>query len=228
MEPKFQSSFIPKGPITATASSISMGQREKGKGLFYSLSLVIFGISIVLAMGVFGYKYYLKYSIKQMGNDLENARATLQPELIDELTRLDNRLVSAKELIAKHQILLPLFEFLEVSTAKAVRFNDFTYLMTDGGLELTMKGEARGYTALAFQADVFNKSQYFKGSIFSDLNLNDKGDVNFTLRTMVDPALVSYKKAVELIGTPPVASANFVATSTSATTTPATATSTSN
>ena len=63
-----------------------------------------------------------------------------------------------------------------------------------------MTGEARGYAALALQSDIFNKSQYFKDSIFSNLKLNTKGDVIFSFRAVVDPSLVSYQREVERIG----------------------------
>ena len=177
-----------------------MGPKAKEKSLLAYLALVIFSISVLLALGMFGYKFYLKYSIAKMGVDLENARATLQPEIIRELTRLDNRIISSQELIAQHKILSPLFEFLEISTPKTVRFSDFRYSMTPQGLELSMTGEARGYAALALQSDIFNKSQYFKDSIFSNLKLNTKGDVIFSFRAIVDPSLVSYQREVERIG----------------------------
>ncbi|MBI2673952.1 MAG: hypothetical protein HYX23_01575 [Candidatus Zambryskibacteria bacterium] len=226
MEPKFQSSFIPKGPVVSTMPGTPMRRRSQGKSLFYFLSIIIFSASVLSALGVFGYKFYLKYRIEQMGVDLENARMTLQPEAISELTRLDNRLLSSQKLIAQHQILSPLFKFLEASTPKTVRFNEFNYAKTSQGLELSAIGEARGYAALALQSDIFSKSQYFKNSIFSHLTLNDNGDVSFSLKTMVDPTLVSYQREVELIGVPLVAPAESTATSTNSTSSSQAATST--
>ncbi|MDO8729301.1 MAG: hypothetical protein Q7K26_05470 [bacterium] len=218
MEPKFQSSFIPKGPISPIVQGASMGRRGKEKSLLSFLALIIFSISVILAFGMFGYKFYLKYSIEQMGTDLENARATLQSDVIRELTRLDNRILSSQKLITEHQILSPLFSFLEMSTPKTVRFNDFHYTKTQEGLELLIKGEARGYATLALQSDIFNKSQDFKDSIFSDLKLNAKGDVNFSFKTIIDPNLLSYQREVERIDTLPVSSTGSVATGTATST----------
>lgn len=190
VEPKFQSSFIPKNPAVAGAPAGLV--RREGKNLFSFLSLVIFIISVVLAAGTFGYKYYLKYSIGNMGADLERARAALSSEVIDELVRLDNRIISTENLISRHRVLTPLFEFLEVSTPQTVRFNDFQYSVTDRGFELSMRGEARGYEALAFQAEAFNSSRNFKDPVFSDLRLNERGDVGFSFQALVGPELVSY------------------------------------
>ena len=213
MEPKFQSSFIPKGPISSAAPSVPMGRKTGEKSLFAFLAWVIFNLSVVLALGMFGYKFYLKYSIDQMGVDLENARATLQSEVISELTRLNNRITSSRELILAHQNLSSLFAFLEVSTPRTVRFSDFRYSMTQQGLELAMVGEARGYAALALQAEIFDKSPYFKDSIFSDLRLNTKGDVTFAFKATVDPSLVSYEREVERLGAPaPIATSTATST----------------
>ena len=204
MDPKFQSYFIPKGPVASTVPNAPLGRRVKERNLLSFLALIIFTLSIILAIGVFGYKFYLKYRIEQMGTDLESARATLQPEVIRELTRLDNRIITAKQLIAEHQILSPLFEFLEVSTPETVRFNDFRYAASESGLELFMRGEARGYGALALQADILQNSEYFQNIIFSNLDLNTRGDVTFSLKMTLEPSLVSYQKAIELIALPSV------------------------
>lgn len=210
MEPKFQSSFIPKGPLVSTTNeSLSGGRKHREGGLFSFISIIIFTISIILAVGMFGYKFYLKYSIERMGTALDEARAALQPEVIDELTRFDNRIISTKELISKHKLITPLFEFLEKSTPRTVRFNDFRYIVSDKGLEVQIKGEARGYAALALQADILNKSEYFKNPVFGDLSLNDRGEVVFNFTATVDENLVSYQRAIELLDSSLPASASI-------------------
>src|SRR3989338_172354 len=147
MEPKFQSSFIPKGPIISNVPGASIGRRTRQeKSLFYILASTVFIMSVLSASGVFGYKFYLKYSIDKMGADLEDARMTLQP-------------------------------------------------------------------------DIFDKSQYFKTPIFSDLSLNEKGDVNFSFKAMLDPTLVSYERKVEKLGASPIVPTEPTSTSTATSTT---------
>ncbi len=201
MEPKFQSSFIPKGPLVSTTSESLSSRRHKEGGLFSFIAVIIFTISVVAAFGVFGYKFYLKYSIEKMGTALDEARLALQPEVIDELTRFDNRIISTKELVSKHRLVIPIFEFLEVSTPRTVRFSDFRYSVIAQGLEIQMKGEARGYAALALLADIFNKSESFKNPLFGDLSLNDRGEVIFSFTAVVDENLISYQREVELSDT---------------------------
>src|SRR5687767_2874649 len=128
MEPKFQSSFIPKSPVIPNAATSPITRKVEGKSLVTFLAIVIFIISVVLAIGVFGYKFYLKYRIDQMGTALSQAQTTIDPDTIRELTRLDNRIISTKNLVDKHTALTPLFEFLEASTPKTVRFSEFRYV----------------------------------------------------------------------------------------------------
>lgn len=196
MEPKFQSSFIPKSPVTASIPKTSTGRNVREKSLVGFLAMLVFVASVILAFGVFGYKFYLKYSIEKMGISLESARAVLQPEAIRELTRLDNRLVFSQELIGGHKIISPLFDFLETSTPVNLRFSSFSYTTTDRGVELVLGGQARGYTTLALLSEVFNETQYFLNPIFFDINLNERGEVVFSFRASVDPGLITYKRVV--------------------------------
>ena len=207
----------------ASSAGIGAGVRPKRVNIFSLLAKTLFTFSVVLAASVFLYKVYLNYSIANMGVNLESARAALAPEAIEELIRLDNRIVITSELVERHRIISPVFVFLESSTPKTVRYTHFNYISTEKGLELTLKGQARGYAALALQAEILNKSQYFKNPIFSDLSLDDRGNVIFSFTALVNPELVSYRKNLER--TPaPAAIIIPAATSTSATSSQATST----
>ncbi len=192
MEPKFQSSFIPKGPIAqgpVTGARISRG----GKSFFGLIATLIFAIALLSSIGVFGYRFYLSRSITSMGTDLEAARQNLQPSTITELTRLNSRLISTQRLLTNHSVLSPLFDFLETSTLKNVRFTDFKYVAKGRAHELSMRGQARGYAAVALQSDILNKSTYLKNQIFEGLDLDEKGNVVFTFSATVEPTLLSYR-----------------------------------
>ena len=81
MEPRFQSSFIPKNPTATSASSVAMGRGIKEKNhLLYLISLFVFWLSIFFALALFGYKFYLKNRISTMGSDLNQALTRIQPE----------------------------------------------------------------------------------------------------------------------------------------------------
>jgi hypothetical protein len=219
MEPKFQSSFIPKGPLatTGTATRIS---RDSGHSILGTLAVFVFTFAILLSLGVFGYEFYLKANISKMTGNLATAKQSLEPETIQKIADLDGRIISTKDLLENHIVLSPLFDYLESSTLKSVRFTQFQYLTTDKGLELTMRGQARGYGAVALQSEIFNKSPYFRNPIFADLDLDDKGNVTFSFKANLDPSIVSYKKGVAnmVITEEPAQPIAPAATSTSTTT----------
>ncbi len=196
MEPKFQSSFIPKGPL-ATTGTVTKTSRVSGRSVLGTLAVIIFTLVILASLGVFGYEWYLKSSIKKMGEDLVAARTSLEPEVIDKISSLDERIVSTKRLLDSHIILSPLFEFLENSTVRTVRFTNFGYDSVDGVLSLKMSGEARGYSALALQSEIFNASPYLKDVVFADLSLNSQGMVNFSFKAKLDPSIISFNKGAE-------------------------------
>jgi hypothetical protein len=235
MPPKFQSSFIPKGPVVSGAAT-APAPRTKQKNFVSFLAGIIFLLSFLAALAAFGYRSYLNYSIKAMAAELETQRALMDQEAVDEIRRLNNRLLASAELIDKHVAMTPLFRFLENSTAKNVSFNEMSYEVERNVLNLTLRGIAVSYSALAFQADIFNKTKEFKNPVFSDLSLDERGNVRFTFRASLDPNFISYKREVERnaasqITVPAGSTAtttSAVATSTPASATTSTATSTPN
>lgn len=225
MEPKFQSSFIPKGPVSPSGNF----NAPKSKSLVSTIAVFIFALSIVMAIGVFGYERYLLARIGTMGSDLETARTTIKPEVIKDLSRMDARITSTATLLKKHTALSSLFKFIEANTLRNVRFTEFSYGTTDKGIILSMKGEARGYSAVALQSEMFNRSPYIKTPVFSDLDLDTKGNVTFSFQATLDPLLISYEKSIEgnvVVPVVPVTPVTTVGTSTVKTTATSTATST--
>src|SRR6185312_303953 len=212
MDPKFQSSFIPKGPIS-TVGARGMAVDRGERSFFGFIALIIFILTVLLAGGVFAYKLYLNSEIAQMGSNLTAASATLDPTSIDQMVDLNNRIISVQSLLAKHIVLSPLFAFLESSTISSVRLTDFSYAVSDKGLlQITIKGSANGYSDVALQASVFNQTPYLSNVVFSNLTLNQQGQVNFTVSANVAPTLVSYTKDVQGLQVAP--SSTTVASST--------------
>lgn len=206
MEPKFQSSFIPKGPVSSASAPTAASFRRAPvqRDFFAVIASALFTLSLIFAIGVFGYKYYLNYRIAGLGRELEAARAALEPKTVDELVRLDERIVSTQELLANHRIISPVFDFLQQATPQSVRYTGFQFNSTEKGLELALKGEARSYSALAVASDIItNKSPQFKNAVFSDLILDPKGNVTFSLSMRVDPSALSFGRSVSLQGLSP-------------------------
>ena len=133
-----------------------------------------------------------------MGVELESTRAALQPEAVTELIRLNSRIVSTQSLIENHRIITPVFDFLEAATPQNVRYTEFNFNMTPAGLDLRLRGVAQSYAALAAAAEVYDRANSnFRNPSFSNLQLDDEGNVVFSLQMEVEPALLSYTRMVE-------------------------------
>lgn len=204
METKFQSSFIPRGPLAPTSAAV-LSTKSKQKSFFGFIAFLIFIFAVVGSIGVYGYEKYLVSNIGKMGQDLETARANLEVDAVHQVTRLNTRIESTDQILDKHTIISPLFDFLEQNTVKTVRFTDLKLdTSADGKVTLTLRGQARGYSALALQSDLLNKSKYIRNPNFSNLQLDDKGNVTFTFNSDIDPSLLSYKRVLATGAVAPV------------------------
>ena len=185
---EFQTSFIPKKSFDQTASL-----KKKSSGIVLPLAVIIFLVSAFSAGGVFLYEKFLNSSIERKKESLETAKAAFEPELIRQLSRLGIKLATAESLLGEHVALSSFFEFLEEITLETIRFNSFSYTIDETGLKISMEGEALSFAAVALQSDEFAKQRYLREPVFSGLDLDDTGNVEFMVTAYVDPALVSYR-----------------------------------
>jgi hypothetical protein len=126
---------------------------------------------------------------------------------------LDKRLRASTEILASHIAISPVFEALSAITMKTIRYTDFSYRLAEEStttnttprapqaskeskMVITMSGVATGYRAIALQSDLFatkDEGKHFINPVFSNLTLNENGNVVFDLEFSVDPAFVNYK-----------------------------------
>ena len=190
IEKDFQTSFIPKKPLAQDRVP-----REKPISILNVIATIIFFASLSVGVVFYFYKLSLADSIEKMANDLERAQAAFEPTLIYELESLDRRITASQEILDRHISVTPIMTGLSAITLKSVQFTDFDFSVgTDNKniIEVTLKGKAKSYTAIALQAEELKKQPAFIDPIFSNLSLDTKGNVVFDLNFEVDPAFVSY------------------------------------
>ena len=192
MEQNFQTSFIPKKPM------IEQGVTAKRPmGLVLIISIFIFVVIVLISGGAYFYKNMLKTNLTQMQGDLEKAKNRFEPSKINELKLLDKRLQSSTEILSNHVMISPIFEALQVLTLKTIRYTKFSYDLVGGKIMVKMSGQAIGYRSVALQADLFTKNKNLVDPVFSNLSLDDKGNVLFDLEFSIDPSFVNYKQVLK-------------------------------
>ena len=195
MEPKFQTSFIPKKSIIEAAKLRS--SPAPGRNIYSIVATAIFSLTLIASLGLFFYKNILTNQIAQADKEINDARAAFQVETIQDLLDANARITAIKRLLNQHVVVSKFLTLLQTLTVKNVRFYDLDYGNTNGEITLSMDGEGRTYNAIAKQSDIFSKNEFIKEQNFSDFTLDLNGNIKMKFFAKLEPGLVSYKKAVE-------------------------------
>lgn len=192
MTPNFQSSFIPKEPVTEEVF------RKKKAGVFGILVVSLFISLIIITGALYAYKGIVKSDIENLQGELAEAEKNIDKKTINEMSDFNKKLSLVKSIVYKHQVISNFLEALSSSTVSPVSFSEFDYTdMLNGNLNVAIKGKASSYADLALQENVFNQNKYFKSVTFSNLSLADKGRVSFDLVISVDPQISVYSPQVD-------------------------------
>ena len=195
MEQNFQTSFIPKKPMVAERAASA-----QSIGIFSIISIFILFTVALSTGGLYFYKGVLAKSITQKETDLALAKNRFEPAKITELQVLDKRLRASTEILGKHIAVTPIFEALSAVTMKTVRYTKFSYELGSEKnavkVDIKMNGLAVGYRSIALQSDLFTQNKNLVDPVFSNLTLDDKGNVLFDLQFSVDPSFVNYKQKI--------------------------------
>jgi hypothetical protein len=195
MEPQFKTSFIPKKPDAGAEVRRSRGGPV---GLLFVLSFIVFVIALLLTVGLFFYQESLRGGIERRTADLDQARQAFETELFQEIIQLDNRLKTADQLLEQHVAVSRFFDFLEENTLQAVQFTSLEYTaLPDGNISIALEGRAQSFSTLALQSDVFNTTNILRNALFADLNVDQLGDVIFSLTATIDKQHLAYRPTTE-------------------------------
>lgn len=184
-------SFIPK------KNDIVDKKTAKPVDFTFVIALLIFIIAIIFSLSEVLYKKYLEKNINNSSIILERERSNFDSGSVNVFSRLSKRLSSSEELLENHIDLLGLFEELQKNTLVNIRFESLEIKLTDKGADIFMEGLARNYAAIVLQSDRFGENPFIINPIFSNLDVNDIGDITFSFEASLDKDLISYKKRIQ-------------------------------
>lgn len=195
MDQRTHTSFIPKKSLTASSQIQNKGIKgaESSIGIVFLITLIVFIGVVALAVGIFLYQQFLLQDINKKKDSLDRAKAAFEPALIEEIGRLDVRMKSAEEILNNHKALSVFFDLLETNTLVSLQFQNLGYKIDEAGrVSVSMSGVASSFSSVALQSDIFGKNKFIKEPIFSNLNLDNKGNVVFDFSAFIDPRLLLY------------------------------------
>lgn len=196
MEPGTQASFIPQDAAAPTAT---LKIRASGglSDLLILIAIVMFVASLALAGAVFLYEEYLKTSAASKIEQLQRAKEAFEPSLIQELTRLDDRMQVAEQVLGAHIAPTAFFQTLEQATLATIAFESLDMQAADQQrISVKMSGVAESVNSIALQADLFSKNGVITSPIFSDINRQADG-VHFNLTALINPRSINYVRLIQ-------------------------------
>ncbi len=198
MDQNFQTSFIPKKPMIEQKTTAP----SRPVGFLLIISIFIFLAVALASGGLYLYNGVLAKDLTKMKNDLNLASNGFEQTKIVQLKTLDKRLSASKEILGSHIAVSPIFKTLGDVTLKNIQYTDFSYsLSPDKGNEIQIKmtGQGVGYRSIALQADLLSKNKNFIDPVFSNLALDEKGNVFFELDFSVDSNFVNYEQMLKTV-----------------------------
>ncbi|MBI5457794.1 hypothetical protein HY971_03665 [Candidatus Kaiserbacteria bacterium] len=183
-------SFIPHD------TSVAPPARSSGGGglsdLLLLCAIVLLVASAALAIGVFLYGQYLTTESSAKLSQLERAKAAFQPALVQQFTRLDDRMHAADQILSRHLAPSRFFSALEAATLQTVSFQTLDIQSADSSnLSIAMAGVAQSVNSIALQADLFSKNGVITSPIFSNITRQADG-VHFKLSATVNSAAIRF------------------------------------
>lgn len=200
MESGIQSSFIPHDAGVQTP----VPRVSRGGGLsdlLFLASIVMLVASLALGGAVFLYSEYLDTTADSKVEQLQRAQEAFEPALIQELTRLDDRMRAAEQVLNTHVAPTAFFNTLAESTLATVAFQSLDMQASDAQkITVKMSGVAASVNSIALQADLYSKNGVITNPIFSSINRQADG-VHFNLSALVNPAAIGYSQNLSAVRT---------------------------
>ena len=194
MESGIKSSFIPSD--AAKPQALRKVSRTGFADLLILLAVVGLVASIALAAGVFLYLQYLQTNSASKLEQLNRAKEAFEPSLIQELTRLDDRMRAAEVVLKNHTAPTLFFRLLEQLTLQTVSYASLDFNAADSqNVTIKMDGVAASVNSIALQADYLSRSGTIASPIFSNVN-RGQGGINFNLSAIINPVALRYSEGV--------------------------------
>ncbi len=194
MEPKFQTSFIPKKPVVSGADNKIT--KVYSTNIFSVIATVFFLVTIITSGGLYFYKMVLNNQISQAQSEVNAASQALQVDKIQSLINANSKIKTSQNLLEKHIIVSKLLALLQTLTIKNVHFAKLIYT-NNGTPSISMPGEAGSYNALIQQQSIISGNEFMKNPTFTGFTLGPNGKISFNFSAELSPDLVSYKKSIE-------------------------------
>lgn len=197
MEPKFQTSFIPKSPVLSSGKEPST-ESTKSVSLISIIAMILFIVSVVLSGGVFFYKKIESKAIIDLKEALALEKASFNESGIKDLILVSDQMKAVKDLLDKHLILSNIFVVMQSSAIDNIKFTEISFeTLNEGFVKVSFEGEATSYEHIAKQAELFKSTGFLNDVSFYNMEIDKDGVLVFEGFMSVSIKDTSYKEILK-------------------------------
>lgn len=196
MDNQFETSFIPQQPILKVEGASRSGEPMN---LALVLALIIFFVTIAVAVGVYLYRAQIEKRVHEKSQILQEAEKYFDIDQITVYKNIDSRLSLAKKLVDEHMISSVIFDILESSVAESIGLTSLAFTKDVGGNSVSLTGEAPSYAAVYFQLESWRAMHAkIKNVEISGMALSDQSSiVTFGVKLTIAPEYLQSLRVIE-------------------------------
>jgi hypothetical protein len=181
---------LPSTTLTGSPSSMMARAQEGGKSIFQLALMFCAGASILIAIGLFGYSYYLSSEVDGKKAKLDSYESQLGGLPLQDMRNLSNRIKVLNQLVKTHPSVNVAFRIVEDSVENQVTYSkfDLSYSETTKGYSLALGGMAPDYKGVAQQIDTLKRkpyTTYIPSVTVEGLSPDSTGKIAFSVRMPV-------------------------------------------
>ncbi len=201
MDNQIKTSFIPRKNLDVTSTTnLQTGivaPKKVGRTIFSIIATFIFLASLAGSGLVYVWQIKLNKDIANQIGVMQAARKNFDEKFVQEASRLNTRIESAKGMLTNHVSPSAIYGLLEEYTLQTVSFAQFVFTDNQNGtINVKGSGEAAQYESIVLQSDAFGKSGYLRNVIFTDLRPGPNNEIiGFSFEATLDPSLILYRKS---------------------------------
>ncbi len=154
---------------------------QSGKGISVLVFLAFFFLVAVGLVygGIVLYKRSIDESLISLTRELSKLEEELNTKDIENISRVDHGLLTARSLLSRHIYTSQLFKVLEENTLADVYYTAFTYEFANGA-SVDIQGVAKDYVALHRQLEQFRALPVVSKVVFETVRIVENNKVGFT------------------------------------------------
>jgi len=174
---------------------------KRSNSLFLNLAVLLFIVSLGAVGGIYGWKSVALSRQGVLQKQLADKQRQFNPDLIEELKRVNVKIDAANQILANHLALSNIFDVIGRLTVDKVRFTslDLSALPEGhGDIKISMKGYGDGLSAVAYQSDVLGQLEQYglrkivKNPILANPSVGENNIVSFDFSASIDPSSLNY------------------------------------